>query len=44
MEGMGSPAFTGLSFCKYTRDPAVNRVRRCSSSSSSSGCSSLRLQ
>uniref|UniRef100_A0A383V676 Tyrosine specific protein phosphatases domain-containing protein n=1 Tax=Tetradesmus obliquus TaxID=3088 RepID=A0A383V676_TETOB len=26
LEGMGSPAFQGLSFCKYKRDPAVNRV------------------
>ncbi|KAF6253028.1 protein-tyrosine phosphatase-like protein [Scenedesmus sp. NREL 46B-D3] len=26
MEGMGSPAFQGLSFCKYKQDPAVSRV------------------
>jgi hypothetical protein len=34
LEGMGSPAFQGLSFCKYKRDPAVNRVSASSSSSS----------
>jgi hypothetical protein len=39
LEGMGSPAFQGLSFCKYKRDPAVNRVSSSSSSSYGGGSS-----